>query len=469
MLIRLTLKNWMSFQDTTIFSMVSGGERHHRARVPRLGSRFRVLPASLIYGANASGKSNFFQAFKFARDLILTPPRQDGVIPVLPFLTPEENTEPTDMAFSIFSGKKIYEYFFSVTRRKVLREKLSLILFDKREQVLFDLDRGKKLARNQNSVKFPCAGKNVRENDRLNFLLEGTQEHQLFLNNAHSQRMKVFEDAVSWFKRLTLISPEASYRYLQGQQDKNTDFESLSEYLKALDTGVEGFILEEKEITREELQLLIDPSLKNDFLKNVDALKDGENVYLTDEDTEIFPLGALMKKNGGFVLKRLNTTRSDHRTGKEIKNWDLSLESDGTKRVINLLPMLLDARQEHCDRVHVIDELERSLHPNMARWLMENFLGSCSEKTRFQLIATTHDVMLMDQKLLRRDEIWVVERGASSNVSKMFPLSDYKALRDDTDIRKHYLLGALGGAPKILPCTETVHREYRPRSSCAGA
>jgi AAA15 family ATPase/GTPase len=86
----------------------------------------------------------------------------------------------------------------------------------------------------------------------------------------------------------------------------------------------------------------------------------------------------------------------------------------------------------------------------MARVLIESFLGCCSEKTYHQLIFTTHNAMLMDQSLLRRDEMWLTERGAKSNVSRMFSISDYKNVRDDTDVSKNYLRGVFGGTPRII-------------------
>ena len=101
-------------------------------------------------------------------------------------------------------------------------------------------------------------------------------------------------------------------------------------------------------------------------------------------------------------------------------------------------------------KVYVIDEIDRSLHPLLIRQLLEEYLSNCSTETRTQLLLTTHNVMLMDQQLLRRDEMWVAERDGAG-VSSLFSFSEYKDVRYDKDIRKSYLQGRMGGIPRISP------------------
>ena len=97
----------------------------------------------------------------------------------------------------------------------------------------------------------------------------------------------------------------------------------------------------------------------------------------------------------------------------------------------------------------MIDEVDRSLHTLLTRRLLQAYLASCSADSRTQLLLTTHDVLLMDQQLLRRDEMWVAERKLNG-VSILVSFSDYKDVRYDKDIRKSYLQGRLGGIPRIL-------------------
>ena len=98
--------------------------------------------------------------------------------------------------------------------------------------------------------------------------------------------------------------------------------------------------------------------------------------------------------------------------------------------------------------VVIIDEIDRSLHPLLTRKLLETYLANRTPESRNQLILTTHDAMLLDQDLLRRDEIWVAERD-ETGASKIYSFSEFKDVRADKDIRKSYLQGRMGGVPKL--------------------
>jgi uncharacterized protein len=97
----------------------------------------------------------------------------------------------------------------------------------------------------------------------------------------------------------------------------------------------------------------------------------------------------------------------------------------------------------------VIDELDRCLHTLLTRSLLERYLESCSSETKSQLLFTTHDVSLIDQDLLRRDELWIAERDDTGG-STLISFGEYKEIRADKDIRKSYLQGRLGGIPRVF-------------------
>ena len=100
------------------------------------------------------------------------------------------------------------------------------------------------------------------------------------------------------------------------------------------------------------------------------------------------------------------------------------------------------------EKVYVIDEFDNSLHGLLAKKLLQMYLSSRTEDGRSQLLLTTHNVFLMDQDILRRDEIWITERHISGETS-LSSFSEYKDVRNDKDIRKSYLQGRLGGIPHI--------------------
>ena len=123
------------------------------------------------------------------------------------------------------------------------------------------------------------------------------------------------------------------------------------------------------------------------------------------------------------------------------------MESDGTRRVIEFIPVFQDLVIKK-NKIIVIDELDRSLHTQLTRALLELFLNQYDKEKRSQLIFTTHDMMLMDQSLLRRDEMDLVERNKYSE-SQIYSIADFENVRYDTDLRKQYLEGRFGGNPKI--------------------
>lgn len=155
----------------------------------------------------------------------------------------------------------------------------------------------------------------------------------------------------------------------------------------------------------------------------------------------------ISSQNGELTAKKLVAYHQN--TKQEKITFDIQQESDGTQRVIDLIPAVLELVNPQSKKVFILDEIDRSLHTLLTRILLETYLNQCNPETRSQLLFTTHDLLLMDQKLLRRDEMWVTERDNSGN-SSLIGFAEYDDIRYDKDIRKSYLQGRMGGIPKIL-------------------
>ena len=149
-----------------------------------------------------------------------------------------------------------------------------------------------------------------------------------------------------------------------------------------------------------------------------------------------------------LVAKQLFSVHKGSDAKSEI-TFDLSDDSDGTVRTIHLLSHFLEASKQDCEKVFVIDELDRSLHTLLLRQLLESYLASCTPESQAQIIFTTHDVLQMDQNLFRRDEMWITDR-KNDGSTELIPLSSFKGIRKDKSIRTSYLRGQLGGTPKLL-------------------
>ncbi len=430
MIISFSIENWMSFRDKVTFMMTASKERQHSERVPKLPKyQTRNLPIATIYGGNASGKTNFFKALNFAKGLVVKGTRPESLIPVEPFkLDARAAEKPSRFSFELLINEIIYEFSFSATRKAILEEKLVKIA-PASEMILYDRREGK-----------PNFDKSLEHKEFLAFAFQGTRENQLFLTNSVSQKVENFKPVYDWFKdTLELIAPDSRFEpFEQFIDEEHPRYSTMNEMLKQLDTGIThlgGEVIPFENIPMPDL-------LKNQLQEE---LKDGMSMRLrTEPINERF---VVTRKNNELIAKKL-VTYHPKADGSEAK-FEIRYESDGSQRVIDLLPAFLDLSAENSKKVYVIDEVDRSLHTLLTRRLLDAYLSNCSPESRSQLLLTTHDVLLMDQQLLRRDEMWVAERD-SSGASKMISFSEYKDVRYDKDIRKSYLQGRLGGIPRIL-------------------
>ena len=430
MLISFKLENWLSFRDQITFSMVASRERQHGERVPKLSKyQTRVLPIAAIYGGNAAGKTNFFKALSFAKALIVRGTQPDSLIPVEPFrLDAKAADQPSRFTFELLIDETIYEFSFAVTRKLILEEKL-VVISSTSEKVLYHRVNGK-----------PHFDDSLAKEPFLQFAFQGTRDNQLFLTNSVSQKVDNFRPVYSWFKdTLELVAPDSRFEPFEQFLDEGHPlYATMNQMLPQLDTGIAH--LGGEEIPFDNLPL---PEPYKLMLQ--EDVKEGMTVrMLTEPINERY---MVTRKGDELIAKKL-VTFHPKADGTEAK-FEIRQESDGSQRVIDLLPAFLELSTQVSKKVYVIDEVDRSLHTLLTRKLLEAYLSTCSAETRTQLLLTTHDVLLMDQHLLRRDEMWVAERDASGS-SSLLSFSEYKDVRYDKDIRKSYLQGRLGGIPRIL-------------------
>ncbi len=435
MLINFSVENWMSFRNKATLSMVASGERQHGERVPRLKKyNTRLLPTAAIYGGNASGKTNLFIALDFVQDFVVLGTQSAGtLIRVDPFLLDSKSgQQPTRFTIELLADDdKIYEFSFAATRKAVLEEKLvritstsERVLYERKEGELKQLDRS--LAKDQ----------------FLQFAFQGTRDNQLFLTNSVLQKVEIFKPVYDWFENsLVLIGPDARFGPFEKFLEEGSSlFEIMNTKLSQLDTGISH--LGSEDLPIENVSLPAD--LKTQLQEKV---KEDEAVHLLTPVNERF---VITRRNGKLVAKKLMAFHSTS-NGNVIK-FEMWRESDGSHRIIDLLPAFLAVSELDSRRIFIIDELDRSLHSLLTRQLLAGYLASCSPSSRAQLLFTTHDISLMDQSLFRRDEMWLTERDSDGN-TKLFSFSDFKDVRYDKDVRKSYIQGKLGGVPRLFEST----------------
>jgi AAA15 family ATPase/GTPase len=441
MLIRFSVENFLSFKDEVELSMLPGKGRKHPEHIISSGKRAtdNILKAAVIYGANASGKSNLIKAMSFARDIIVTGRRPKQTIPIKPFRFDTAcEQKPSKFQFEFSYNSKSYIYGFTLDALRIHEEWLYRFT-STGEKPIFErkTDENNETHIEFSNIKF----KNKKEREFFDFTAMGTRPNQLFLTEAIERDIKRFEDIYHWFNKiLVFISPNAQREGLEFDFMSDQDFQkSFQNFLQIFDTGISGIKLIEFDLEKEAgIPDEVLSTLKQQMLQ-VEGHDVRVILHLPDGLTYLI----LRTNSNEFQAMRFMTI---HKVNGENRETFLEVveESDGTQRLFHLVPVLMELLGG--ERVVVIDELDRSLHPHLSYKVLELFLNNGREK-KSQLIVTTHESSLLNLDLLRRDEIWFVEKN-KDGVSNVYSLEEF-APRYDNDIQKGYLLGRFGAIPFI--------------------
>ncbi len=444
MLLQFLVGNFRSFNKEEILNLIPAKSRIHPGHVlisHEKGRRVRSLPLAVIYGANASGKSNLIRAMSFAQEFIINGTRSDEPTGAVPFrLSPGTDEKPSRFEFVIKHDGVLYTYGFAATVKEV-REEWLFAVFQRQEVCLFEriTENGKAL------IKF---GKKLAsekdEAQRLQFVTAGTRPNQLFLTEANERNVEALKPLIHWFRdHLTVIWPEAKYRplILRAHDDKQfADF--LSMFLRIADTGVQGIDLKSQKLVAERLYADVPDDIKKVLINNLANSPNRSVIFSADK--AYFALRQDGDNNPSLLTLRTRHQRSD---GQDVF-FDTRDESDGTHRMMHMVPALFNLLS--MEDVYVIDEFDRSLHPHLCRLYIDAFLRGITGKGRLgQIILTTHETTLLDLDLLRRDEIWFLEKD-NVGASHLTSLVEYKyKVRADLKINKGYLSGRFGAVPLL--------------------
>ncbi|MDD3158740.1 ATP-binding protein [Anaeromusa sp.] len=429
MLLSFSVENWRSFKEKTELSLLAGRERQHSERLLAIpGSKEKALPVALMYGGNGSGKSNFFKALIFLKNLIVKGTAHGRPILVEPFrLCPETLAQPSCFSLVIQIEEMRYFFYLALNRSGVVEERLERGRKGKKEVIY-----------KRTGQKFQL-GRVFQKNSFLKYVCQGTRANQLFLTNAVEQNVAELEPLYGWFlHQLVLIAPETRFDFPQSLTQLAPLLEQINRMLPLLDTGISRIAFRKMPpgavMVPEEVRLrVLDELEDNGYIRVFDAMQRQQWFF--------------SQRQGELVAYKLVSYHNCD-DGSEIE-FDLKDESDGTNRILDLLPAFLAMSKSSLQRVYFIDELDRSLHSQLTRYLLEVYLQSIREGGANQLLVVTHDTLLMDQNLFRRDEIWLAERKQQGE-TQFASLQKQESIRYDKDVRRSYLQGSLGGVPRLL-------------------
>lgn len=436
MLVSFSAANFLSFKESFHFTTRASRERQHSHRVFAAGD-LKLVPISAIFGANASGKSNFYRAIQFLRKLVLHLPQSaDELIAADAFKLDDgiSETLPTRFVIELLPNATVYRLTVAITQGSVVEEQLEEV---RGEQSVVLYSRIRIGDTNKWDVtELQRRAQNATDREFVGFKTRDTLRNQLFLGVLRGKGIALVDDVTSWFsEQLALMLPEATFRRLEFTLPTTRGLlDFCNETLRTAGTGVHDIY--PQKVSWQDFPV---PSELKDEIKR--TVGERQSTFVIAPDGRRF---SVTRHHGELHVARIYT---HHRSANgNLVRFELSSESEGTQRFIDLLPAFFEMVRPGRPKVFIIDELDRSLHTQLARHLVKSYLMAMEPTARSQLIFTTHDVTLLDQDLLRRDEIWFMEKdpwGAST----IQALSSFDGIRYDRDIRRTYLDGSFGGVP----------------------
>lgn len=416
MLLKFTVENFRSLRDRIELDISKTALKGHAGNYFEHQDR-RFLTTSIIYGANASGKSGFLRAFQALEYLVLNSADfklDKGIAPYEPFLLDEDNqNNPVTFEIEFVSNDTHYSYLLSYGRKVIEAEELN-VHNGNYKALLFSRERGK-------DIKF---GDSYRGGKKT--IERMTLPNQLFLSKAVENNVEMLLDAYRFFDKKLRVYPileglaEEDLKRLYARrlaEDAESGFSrKFNALICALDTGISKVSAEETEEDLFRFPANIPEDVKASFL----------NQYKYDIKTyhKVFKGGELVGQ----------------------KAFDVRDESAGTKNLFALGGIIIEALEQ--GHVLIVDELEKNLHPDITTFLIRLFHRPDINRNKAQLIFATHDITQLSHDTFRRDQVWFVEKD-EFGASTMFRCSDIEGVRADTPLDKWYIAGRLGATPVI--------------------
>ena len=413
MLLQFYFSNYRSFEGEGILDMRASGSNELSSHI-RNTLNEKVLPVTAIYGANASGKSSVFEAFQFMTWCVLESlsfsddnKKNPYKLKVDSFKFSESREKPSEFEINYIDkkGKKelYYNYGFKIDNSGILEEYLASntktgVKRNEDYTYIFKRERNQKLYFDSSVEKF-------RENLEISL-----KDKTLLVSLGAKLNIDEFIRVRTWFINTEVINF------------------SNSLYGAFLENILPNNIIESEEVRKNLVSFI------NSFDDSIIDIEVEKISAIDENDKDNYRVFTIHKSDKGISTARIS----------------MNEESSGTKKMFSLYQTLLDVLEK--GGVFFADELDIKLHPLLMRNILLTFTDKEKNSNNAQLIFTTHNTIYMDMDLLRRDEIWFVEK--DNGVSKLYSLDDItnekgEKVRKDSNYEKHYLLGNYGAIPNL--------------------
>ncbi len=435
MLIRFIAKNIYSFKEETDFNLFPNKTQrlnHHKIA----HNNVEILRLSAIYGANGSGKSNLIKAISLLDTMIKKGKLLDDIDDNKFKLCEANSKIPISLGIEFYIKSKIYYYTITFENDIILNEYLAesknetdVLIFDRNfENGTLSINFFKDYIKNERNRLFVdiLSEKLIQKNELL----------LSFLNDKYSDEFVDIKIAYEWFKNtLVIIKPNAKPEGIAHILDTDNNLIEFANYfVPNLNTGISNISVEKK-LAENVVENVSDDKIGN-ILSKIKKDPNFMSVVTHKETNEEY---SIVNESGTVFIKRLITNHLNDKG--TFTEFSLGMESDGTKRLIDFLPAINDILKE--ETVYLIDEIERSIHPITIKQIISKI--SADKTAKGQLIFTTHESCLLDQEILRPDEIWFAQKDIDG-ASKLYPLSDFN-IHNTANIENGYLNGRYGGIP----------------------
>ena len=451
MLIRFSVGNFLSFKEVQEFSMIKGKTKNKSDRIVDT-EKLKLLKFAAVFGANASGKSNLISSLKYAQVAIIIGIPKKGK--ASPFKIDSSYAEkPSYFEFEVLVNDESYAYGFEIylEKNQVVSEWLIQLCPSGKDKTIFSRDvlNGKflsdlKVTSTTLRTKYNVYSDDIKNNTEILFLNEmNRSKGELYKEKSE---LSIIKDVFDWFVEKLDVNypnrPISDYSYFRDAENK----EEVCRVIRSLGTGITNY--DERKSSLEQLQQhlpkVVFESLEEDIKGWIIAKKkENKSSSMSIRINDMYYVIS-MDKNDEIVVTTIVFNHGNDAV------FDFSEESDGTRRILDLVEILFSGE----GKVYFIDEIDRSLHPQLTYKFIQEFL-TAAQRRNIQLVITTHESRLLDFGLLRQDEIWIANK-LMTGATELYSLDEYN-VRFDKKVDKAYLEGRYGGVPifsAIFPIKE---------------
>jgi len=416
MLVDFSVQNYRSIKDLQTLAMNAANivsrdkELDQNSLIP-FSPKLSLLKSKALYGANASGKSTIIRALSTFVSIVYNSVKDEQILYKLidrHLLSSEKILEPTYFQISFIYKNTLYRYGFEATTDEIVSE--WLFGTPGKKEVPFFTREGQDIKVNEHQFQEGAKVIDLYKQSANDI----ARKNSLFLTAVRSFNQGLAWEIINYLGNYIIISglydPKIRIRAEQSIEDEATRTK-IAAMLKIADVGI-------NDITREE-KMQENPSKEKEY----------------------------------YTLTQHQQFDQHGKPGNLINFHMLTMESEGTKKMFEIGPALLQSLDE--GRLLVMDEFDARFHPLLARKIVELYNSSSNKYAQF--IFATHDTNLLTNRLLRRDQICFVEKD-QQGASHFYSLADFKGVRNDASYEKDYVAGKYGAIP-FLGDFKTIFEE----------